>query len=149
MDASFSFEVDRSRDLVRIVMTGLFLPASVARFLAARREAHARLACGPGRHLTLTDIRAMKIQPQETVAAFRLVLADPASRSRRLAFVVRPTLARSQLMRALAGRDSRCFTDPAAAEAWLFAEEDDAVDATASAGAIGSRHWADPGRPDP
>ncbi|HMG45834.1 MAG TPA: hypothetical protein VK614_00035 [Allosphingosinicella sp.] len=129
MDASFSFDVDRSRDLVRITMAGLFLPASVARFVAARAEAHARLACGPNRHLTLTDIRAIKIQPQDTVAAFHLVLADPALRSRRLAFVASPTLARSQLMRALIGRDGRCFEDPKAAEAWLFAGEEDAVEA--------------------
>jgi hypothetical protein len=128
MDASFSFDVDPSRDLVRIAMAGLFLPASVARFVSARRAAHARLVCRPNRHLTLNDVRAMKIQPQDTVATFHAVLADPAFRSRRLAFVANPTLARSQLMRALAGRDSRCFADPEAAEAWLFAGEDDAVE---------------------
>ena len=38
--------------------------------------------------------------------------------------MVSETLARSQLMRALAGRSSRCFTDPAAAEAWLLRDED-------------------------
>ena len=150
MDSSFSFEVDPSRDLVRIVMAGLFLPASVARFVAARAEAHARLTCGPGRHVTLNDVRAMKIQPQDTVDAFGLVLAATAFRSRRLAFVASPTLARSQLMRALAGRDSRWFEGPEAAEAWLFAGKDDAAEAggTASVGAVGSRHWANPGRPD-
>jgi hypothetical protein len=146
MDASFSFKVDPSRDLVRIVMSGLFLPDNVARFLAARREAHALLACGPGRHLTLNDVRAMKIQPQVTVDAFHMVLADPAYRSRRLAFVASPTLARSQLMRALAGRDSRCFADPAAAEAWLLTEEDPGVDGQ-GIGVIGSRRWADAGGP--
>lgn len=124
MDAQFSFDVEPARDLVRIAMAGLFLDTGLEAFVEARRAAHAQLACPPNRHLTLNDVRAMKIQPQATVAAFHDLLADPAYRSRRLAFVVGPTLARSQLMRALAGRDSRCFTEIEAAEAWLFAGED-------------------------
>jgi hypothetical protein len=131
MDARFSFDVDRPRDLVRIVLTGLFMPEDVADFLTARRHAYAQLLCAAGQHVTLTDLRALKILPQETVAAFQALLADPTSRARRIAFVVVPTLVRSQLMRALAGRDSRCFLDPAEAEAWLF-EEDEAVRRPAS-----------------
>jgi hypothetical protein len=123
MSARFSFAIDRRLGLVRIVMAGLFEPADVAGFLAARAAAHAELGGGPNRHLTLNDIREMKIQPQLTVAAFHQLLADPAHRSRRLAFVASPTLARNQLRRALAGRDSRCFVTVAEAEAWLFAEE--------------------------
>lgn len=138
MDGSFSFEIDRPRGLIRIVMAGLFTAERVAGFLEARRRAHAELGCAPNRHLTLNDVRAMKIQPQDTVAAFRELLADPQYRSRRLAFVAAPTLARSQLMRALAGRDSRCFADPAEAEAWLLAE-----DGIAPAGASPAepRYW--------
>jgi hypothetical protein len=123
MNASFSFEVDRAKDLVRIRMAGLFAHEDIAAFLEARRRAHAALACGPNEHVTLNDVRDMKIQSQEAVAAFRLMLSDPAYRSRRLAFVAGQTLARSQLMRALAGRDGvRCFEDPAEAEAWLLDE---------------------------
>ncbi|HYD11397.1 MAG TPA: hypothetical protein VEC11_00970 [Allosphingosinicella sp.] len=123
MNASFSFQVDPSRDLVRIQMAGLFTPADIHAFLEARRRAHAELRCAPNRHLTLNDLRGMKIQSQEGVAAFRDMLADPAFRSRRLAFVAAPTLARSQLVRALDGRDARCFDEPGEAEAWLLDEE--------------------------
>lgn len=122
MPAQFSFEIDRPRDLVRIVMSGLFMPEDVAVFFKKRREAHAVLDCAHNQHVTLTDLRAMKIVPQDTLAAFGALLADPESRARRLAFVVAPTLVRGQLKRILAGRDCRCFTDPAAAEAWLFAD---------------------------
>lgn len=108
-------------------MSGLFTPEDVARFLAARHEAHAALGCAPNRHLTLNDVREMNIQPQQTVAAFHALLAGSEHRSRRLAFVVGPTLARSQLMRALAGRHSRCFGTVAEAEAWLFEEAAEAV----------------------
>ena len=125
MDANFSITTDRARDLVRIQMGGLFTRADVAAFLEERRRAHAQLACGPNQHLTLNDLRNMKIQSQEGVAMFREMLADPAYRSRRLAFVASQTLARSQLMRALDGREARCFDNIEEAEAWLFDEAEE------------------------
>lgn len=121
MDAHYTFEVDPARSLIRIRMAGLFTLADVSAFLRDRRNAHARLRCAPNQHLTLNDLRGMKIQLQEVVGAFGDMLAAPEYRSRRLAFVASPTLARSQLMRALSGRDARCFEDIAKAEAWLFA----------------------------
>ena len=123
MSADFSFAVDRGLGLVRIRMAGLFEPDDVAAFREARRRAHAELGCAPNRHSTLNDVRAMKIQPQASVAAFAELLADCEYRSRRLAFVVAPTLARGQLMRALGGREARCFDDPGEAEAWLLAAD--------------------------
>jgi hypothetical protein len=129
MHPAFSFEVDCRRNLIRFVLTGLFMPEDVSAFIEARRDAHAKLTCAPGQHVTLTDLRAIKILPQETVDAWTEHLTDPQTRVRRLAFLVGPTLVRTQLMRALAGRDSRhtrCFTDHAEAETWLL-EEDDAV----------------------
>lgn len=134
MHPSFSFEVDGRRNLVRFVLTGLFTPDDVSAFLEERRKAHAKLTCAPGQHVTLTDLRAINILPQETVSAWTAHLTDPQTRVRRLAFLVGPTLVRNQLTRALAGRDSRhtrCFTDRAKAEAWLM-EEDDAVLVAAS-----------------
>jgi hypothetical protein len=124
--AKFFFEVDQGRHLVRISMSGFFRLDDIRAFLAARREAHALLECEPNDHLTLNDIRGMTAQPQLIVDTFQGILASSSEfRSRRLAFVVRPSVARSQVIRALASREARCFTDPAAAEAWLFAEEAD------------------------
>ncbi len=108
-------------------MGGLFTPDDIRDFLDARREAHEALGCGPNMHVTLNDVRLMKIQPQESVAGFQDMLAAPEYRSRRLAFVAARTLARSQLMRALSNREARCFEDLAHAEAWLFAEERDSA----------------------
>ncbi|WP_218000369.1 hypothetical protein [Sphingomonas soli] len=119
MSAEFSIEADPARDLIRIRMSGFFTQADIQAFLAARREEHAKLHCGPNQHLTLNDVRDMKIQSQEMVDAFREILADPHFQSRRLAFVVSPTLARTQLVRALDDRYARCFEDSWAAEAWL------------------------------
>jgi hypothetical protein len=128
MAATFSIEADKDHGMVRIRMDGFFTPEDIRRFLAARREAHAALGCAPNAHLTLNDIRGLTGQPQTTVDEFQKVLDDPATRSRRLAFIVGPTLVRGQLLRALAGRDdARCFDSPAAAEEWLLSGDADAA----------------------
>ncbi|MDG2533334.1 hypothetical protein P6144_06730 [Sphingomonas sp. HITSZ_GF] len=127
MSANFSFEVDPAQNLVRIRMSGFFAPEDIESFLAARAEAHAQLTCGPNQHLTLNDLRDMKIQAQESVEMFREMLADPAFRSRRLAFVIGRTLARTQLGRALDRRYARTFEDAWAAEAWLLTGSDRAA----------------------
>ena len=123
MSAEFSIQADPSRDLIRIRMAGFFTQADMLDFVEARRAAHAELRCRPNRHVTLNDVRDMKIQSQEMVDAFRGLLADPLYRSRRLAFVVGPTLTRTQLTRAISNRDARCFDDIWTAEAWLLARD--------------------------
>lgn len=127
MSADFAIDVDAARDLVRIRMSGFFTPEDIDAFLAARAVAHTQLRCGPNQHLTLNDLSDMKIQSQDSVEMFRAMLADPAYRSRRLAFVIGRTLARTQLQRALDRRTARCFDDSWAAEAWLFAGSDRAA----------------------
>ena len=120
MSAKFLIQADRENGLIRIVMTGFFTRADLDRFLVARARAHAQLGLAPNVHSTLNDVRRMKIQSPEMVDAFREMLAAPEYRSRRLAFIAGPTLARSQLMRACSGRDVRYFEDPEEAEAWLL-----------------------------
>ena len=121
MRAQFSFHTDRQSRLIEITMSGLFTLQDVEDFLAARAQAHAALACPPNQHVTLNDLRALKIQPQEIVAAFQDVLAQPQYLSRRLAFVTNPTLVRSQLNRALLTREGRCFDSVEEARTWLLA----------------------------
>ena len=104
-------------------MAGFYAQEDIRAFVKARREAHEALGCAPNAHLTLNDLRAMEAQPQTTVEAFSEMLASPEFRSRRLAFIVAPNWARTQVLRALADRDAKCFTDPEAAEAWLLAED--------------------------
>lgn len=130
MDGTFAFTVDPDRDLVRTRLAGFFDDAVIAGYLEARAAAFRQLRCGPNRHLSLTDVREMKIQSQDMVAAFARILADPAYRSRRLAFVVANSLARMQLRRALgerAGNGVELFVDMAEAERWLLAGEERAA----------------------
>lgn len=121
MTAHFTVCADPARDLIRITLSGFFAADELAAFRDSLASAHTQLTCGPNRHITLVDASAMKVQSQDMVAAFRDVLADPAFHSRRLAFVVDPTLLRSQVRRALDGRAAQWFANRPAAEAWLFA----------------------------
>ncbi len=120
MTAHFTVRAEPARDLIRISMAGFFTPADIQAFYDARAAEHRRLTCGPNQHLTLNDLTGMKVQSQDVVGTFQSLLADPAYRSRKLAFVVDRTLARSQLMRALNGRDAKCFENKLDAEKWLF-----------------------------
>lgn len=123
MAAHFTVRAEPSRDLIRITMSGFFTPDDIQAFYDARAAEHARLTCGPNQHVTLNDVSTMKVQAQDVVAAFQSLLADPAYRSRKLAFVVNRTLARSQLMRALNGRTAKCFENRVEAEQWLLAHD--------------------------
>ncbi|MBW6527091.1 hypothetical protein KZ813_09600 [Sphingomonas sp. RHCKR7] len=120
MTAQFLIDVDVPHALIRITMAGFFDAPAIARFVTARDAAHARLTCPANAHLTLVDIRAMDIQAQDSVAQFRAVLADPRHASRRLAFVVARSLARSQIRRAAAEREACYFETVEQAEAWLL-----------------------------
>lgn len=122
--ARYSIDLDIPRDLVRIRLAGFFSVDDIARFQAELLVAHQRLGCGRrGGPLTVNNISEMAIQSQDVVARWGKFLADPAHRSRRLAFVVASTLARMQLQRAIGDRDARVFTDATEAERWLFADK--------------------------
>lgn len=124
MGAKFRVTVDPLTNVVRHYLADFFEAADVERYAAARDLAHEQLTCGPNEHVTLVDIRDMKIQPQDIVEAFGAMLANPRYHSRRLAFVVSLSLARMQLVRASEGRAGRFFTDPDEAEAWLMAADE-------------------------
>ena len=123
MTDNFTFSLDRERGLVRIRMHGFYGLKDVEAFFEARRKAHAALGLPRNAHMTLNDLRGMKIQQQEVIHAFQKGLAVPEEKARRLAVVVDAAMARGQANRAIASEDTRYFTDPESAEAWLLAEE--------------------------
>ena len=119
MSASYVVTADPDQDLLRITLSGFFDPTEVAGFDRARLAAHAQLRCGPNRHLTLIDVRDLKLQAQAVFEAFRLMIADPATRAHRLAFVAGDAAIRLQVRRIVQRDDVRCFADIATAERWL------------------------------
>lgn len=123
MSSKFTFTLDRDRGLVRIAMHGFYGLKDVAAFFDARRRALAELGLPRNAHITLNDLRGMKIQAQDVIQAFQQGLAVPEEKARKLAIVVDAAMARGQANRAIASTDTRYFTDVETAEAWLFAGE--------------------------
>lgn len=121
MDAHFTITVDAPQDMVRIAMGGFFSDADIGAFRFALEAKMAALHCGPNQHLTLVDVRDMKIQTQEIVSAFSKVVGHPKFHSRRLAFVTVSSLARLQTRRLTDRAGVEFFTDIPVAEAWLLA----------------------------
>lgn len=122
MSAQFRFATFPHQNLVHITMAGFFTADDIARFVSARDAEHAKLRCGPGEHVTLVDIRDMKIQSQDSVDEFAAILASHHTRSRAIAFVVKASLARLQIQRAAAGRGAGFFGDVDEAKVWLLAQ---------------------------
>lgn len=123
MSDKFTFTLDRERGLVRIRMGGFWTLRDVDAFFVARRRAHAELGLPRNAHMTLNDLRGMKIQAQHVIEIFQKGLAVPEEKARKLAIVVDAVMARGQANRAINASDTRYFTDVESAEAWLFAEE--------------------------
>lgn len=123
MSDKFTFTLERERGLVRISMHGFYGLEDVEAFFEARRKAHVELGLPRNTHVTLNDLRGMKVQQQDVIQAFQRGLAAPEEKARRLAIVVDAAMARAQANRAIASDDTRYFTDVETAEAWLFAEE--------------------------
>lgn len=122
MEPKYHIHVDRERSLLSLTLTGFFGCEDVVAFELAKAAAMAQLGCSPNRHLTLCDISAMKIQPQDVVERFGMLLADPQFMSRRMAVVLGDSLARGQIRRLILERNARCFADRRSAERWLFEE---------------------------
>lgn len=121
MNANHLVTAFPDRDLLHITLSGFFGPADVAAFNRARIAAHARLTCAPNCHVTLVDIRDMKLQAQDVFATFRRLIAEPGTRARRIALVTGCSAVRMQARRLLDGDDIACFADIGDAEAWLMA----------------------------
>lgn len=121
MNAAYAFTVDPARSCIRLRMGGFFTPADMPGLLAARSGAHAQLLCLPHEHITLIDLRDMKIQAQEMVEAFAGMLSNAGFHGRRLAVVVSPGLLRTQVRRIIQEHAGvQIFESLRMAEAWIF-----------------------------
>lgn len=127
MPGSYSISVDARRSLVHMRLEGFFTPDEIVAFDSARREAYKQLRCAPNRHVTLVDMTATQIQSQEAVDAFSRSLADPATRSRRIAFLMSRTLARLQVKRAAGSVNAAYFHTAEEATAWLLSGDAEAA----------------------
>ncbi|MFA6114169.1 MAG: hypothetical protein WC729_09250 [Sphingomonas sp.] len=120
MHASHSIEVDAEIGFVRYTLAGFFDEASLTSLRTERATMLPRLKTRPNQHVTLCDVSQCSIQSKESLAALRVMLAQPEWRARRLAFVVGGALARMQTRRIVDDIPNvQWFGDTASAEAWL------------------------------
>lgn len=118
LDADWHILTDARYNLIRARLGGFFSIDDVRRFALDYRAALAKLPSHG--HLTLVDIKSMKIQSQEVVEAFTRFMASADIQSRKLAFISGSTLARLQAQR-LTSRDTVGYFDTSAeAETWLL-----------------------------
>ncbi len=120
MQARFNIDVEPWVGLITITLSGFFYPEDAARYVAARNSAQTKLRTQPNEHVTLVDLRNVRIQLQDSVTLFRQTMTDPAARSRRLALVTAGGLSKLQVQRAAAGRGASFFTCFDEARRWLL-----------------------------
>ena len=121
MDQHSSIAIEVSRNLMRVTLGGFFENSKLPEVARQLQQERKQLTCDRNKQLTLVDVRAMAIQPQESVSAFEQIIANPEFASERLAFVVPHTLLRMQVQRASSSREAAYFDRVEAAEQWLFA----------------------------
>jgi len=129
MPTSASYAIDvQPWGFLRFKLTGFFDAETFARFVNDRQAAFARLTCAPNAHLTLVDLSECQLQPQLLATAFERIMADPATRSRRMAFVFGTSPTRMQVRRIVGKRDDvGLFAEEAAAMEWLTASAAEAA----------------------
>jgi hypothetical protein len=98
---NFSVTVDTGRDYIEVELMGFLDPQTASDFNDQYRNAKARLSSDRSRHVTLIDVSQLKIQAQNVVSDFALMLSDPTIQSARLAFVVGGAPVKMQLRRLL------------------------------------------------
>lgn len=139
MSAQYDAVADPGKGLIRASVSGFFTIEDVVAFERMLRASIDTLCCDVDRHLTLCDATGMRIQSQEVVAAFAALARNPSIRSRRLAFVLGQSLARTQTRRLVDPRREGVayFETAVAAEAWLFEGEGGDGPAVSQANSMG------------
>jgi hypothetical protein len=120
MTAEYTIAADKRKATVRVTMGGFFRMGDVDAFARDLSITLADMNTKPNEHLMLCDLSQMKIQTQETVAAFGGLAGSAGLRSRRLAVVTGKSLVRTQAMRLTDRRRVSFFDNVEAAERWLF-----------------------------
>ncbi|MBB3175519.1 hypothetical protein FHR90_003375 [Endobacter medicaginis] len=100
-------------------MGGFFDGATIVSMKTERVRVIAALPCPANAHITLCDIRQMKIQSQERVQDFARLVGGDDIRSKRLAFVTGASLARIQAKRLTDRPGVEFFSNPDTALNWL------------------------------
>jgi hypothetical protein len=118
--AGYQIRIERNTNLISFRLSGFFDDAHLGPFIADRAEAFSAMKCGANRHVCIVDVSEALLQSQQMIERFRPLITSNATRSLRMAFVVKTSLARMQVRRLLQGRNDvivvECYEE---ALAWL------------------------------
>jgi hypothetical protein len=122
----FQVETNHAERMIFLRMAGV-LSVDEAHACAAAKEAAVDSLGPPYDHMTLVDVRGLRLQPQEIFAIFTNFVATTRHKSRKVAIVGGEGTARMQFRR-VAERaplrdDMRLFTVMAEARDWLVADD--------------------------
>jgi len=119
MTAKYSIAANKPLAILHVTMWGFFVMADVDCFTRDLKLALADLNAMPNQHRMLCDLRQMKIQAQDIVAAFGAIVGSADVRSRRLAVVTGKSLVRNQAIRLIDREGVSYFDTIESARRWL------------------------------
>jgi hypothetical protein len=112
---------DKSRALVRAVMSGLLTTWDVELFSREEQEAVHQMGLRSGEFLLLVETQDNVVQSQEVVEAFQQLMLHSPLKARRIATVRTGALPAMQTRRiASVRKHAEVFNTVAEARAWLF-----------------------------
>lgn len=112
--------------LVELEMQGFFALEEVERLYEDEQRA-ARTLPQPGGHVLLVDLSALKLQAQEVVARFQVLLQEAPRPARRIALVTGHSVSRMQARRIADAVRLRLFETRDDARLWLLQTDDPAA----------------------
>ncbi len=123
-EPGFVFGYDADDGIFTITLAGLWTMETVDRYVAATQALRAAAPPGVTAERTLVDLRQAQLHVREVAEALSVSMRRGADDIRRTAVVVRSALDALQALRISPARETRSFTDIAAARAWLIAPVD-------------------------
>ncbi|WP_288457644.1 hypothetical protein [uncultured Sphingomonas sp.] len=123
-EPGFVFGYDADDGIFTITLAGLWTMETVDRYVAATQALRAAAPPGVTAERTLVDLRQAQLHVREVAEALSVSMRRGADDIRRTAVVVRSALDALQARRISPARETRSFTDIAAARAWLIAPVD-------------------------
>lgn len=122
----YTVTADPDRKLITIALHGMLTPEQVAALYRDEHLAIQRMGCRIGEHVALVDLTGCPLQIQDVANAFQRNM-EGRGKARRLALFTGGSLARMQVRRITRRSDAAIFSTRGEAEAWLFADDEQAA----------------------
>ena len=117
---------DRSRRLIRAVLSGMLTLDDVESFYRSELEAVQAMGCRTGEFFLIVETRGNVVQSREVMDAFQRLIEHSPVKAKRIAIVRAGALSSMQTRRIAKAREGvEVFDSVKEAEAWLFRSDSD------------------------